>query len=511
MLAAVLAALALVAAACADDSPDMFDAGPPATATAESGTVDDGDAGDGAAASGAEADAEADRAADPGGSGDPADTGDAVAGAPGLGDPYYPLLGNSGYDVDRYVVDLTWNDDTGELGGTTVVEATATVALESFNLDFAGDTVSAARVDGTAAAVDRAETELTITPAAPLAAGTRFVAEIDHTGVPARAPSYTSLDFGGWYRQGGVAFTLSQPAGNLVWHPVNDHPADKARFRFEITADADLAVAANGLLSDTVDNADGTTTWIYETRDPQAPYLTALAIGDLELVDAPPVGDIVIRHAVDRDLLDDLDRFATLPAMIEAFTEMFGPYPFEAYGILIIDEPLGVALELQTLSIFGTDWFAPGRDLDAISAHELAHQWFGNHVSVAEWDDIWLNEGFATYAQYLWREASEPGYDIDRDIAAIRSLGTRLSLPPGDPGGEDLFDTSVYFRGALTLHELRRQVGDDDFFAILRRHVERHGGANASTADFIATAEEVSGRDLTDFFDAWLYADMVPF
>ncbi len=433
-----------------------------------------------------------------------------VAGAPGLGDPYYPLLGNSGYDVERYVLDLTWNDDTGELGGTTTVEATATDDLASFNLDFGGDIVSAARIDGTDAAIARDGTELTLTPAEPLTAGTDFIAEIDHTGVPGRAPTFTSLDFGGWYDHGGVAFTLSQPAGNLVWHPVNDHPSDKARFRFEITADDDLAVAANGLLSDQVDNGDGTTTWTYETRDPQAPYLTALAIGELDLVAAPPVGDIVIRHAADRDLVDELDRFATIPAMIEAFEERFGPYPFEAYGVLVVDEPLGVALELQTLSIFGTDWFAPGRDLDAISAHELAHQWFGNHVSVGDWDDIWLNEGFATYAQYLWLEASRPGYDLDADMASLALLGDRLDLPPGDPGAADLFDASVYFRGALTLHELRRTIGDDAFFATLRAHLERHGGANAETADFIATAEDTSGQDLTEFFDTWVFADQLP-
>lgn len=488
--AAAVLVSALLAAGCADDGPDVFDAGPPAEAPGASGPGSPAGTGDDAA----------DDAAD----------GTVVAGAPGLGDPYYPLLGNGGYDVERYVLDLTWDDGTGVLGGTTIVEATATVDLGSFNLDFAGDAVTAVTVDGDDVSFERDGTELTIAPDAPIAAGARFVAEIDHSAVPGRAPTFTDLDFGGWYRHGGVAFTLSQPAGNLVWHPVNDHPADKARFRFEITADDDLRVAANGSLSETVDNGDGTTTWVYETRDPQAPYLTALAIGDLALVAAPPAGDVTIRHAADRDLVAELDRFAAIPAMLEVFAELFGPYPFEAYGILLVDEPLGVALELQTLSIFGTDWLAPGADLDAINAHELAHQWFGNHVSVARWDDIWLNEGFATYAQFLWLEASEPGYDIDAGMASIRSLGTRLSLPPGDPGGADLFDTSVYYRGALTLHELRRLVGDDDFFAILRRHVERHGGANASTADFIATATEISGRDLTAFFDAWLFADGVP-
>lgn len=437
---------------------------------------------------------------------------DPVAGAAGIGDPYYPGLGNGGYDVARYILDLDWDPQDARLEGRATIEATATQDLLSFNLDLLGMEVAAITIDGVDAEFSHTDAELTITPADPLAEGTAFAAVIDYGGRPMRIEPMADIPIGGWYFVNGTAFVLSEPGGNFAWHPVNDHPLDKARFRVEVTAPSELTVASAGLLVDMTDEGDGTTTWIYEPPDPMAPYLLPLAIGDLELIDEGEASGIPIRNAIDRDLLDRQDSFGRTPQMMEVFIDLFGPYPFDAYGVLVVDAVLGGALEQQTLSIFGQDFLRSGRDFDDVVAHELAHQWFGNHVTLGAWEDIWLNEGFATYAQYLYFEAIDPEYDIDAEIERIRRFDqTLLSLPvPGDPGPDQLFATSVYFRGALTLHALRRTVGDDAFFASISEYVDRFGGANVTTEDYQGVVEEISGQDLDGFFQAWLLDPALP-
>lgn len=437
---------------------------------------------------------------------------DPVAGAAGIGDPYYPGLGNGGYDVARYILDLDWDPQDARLDGRATIEATATHDLLSFNLDLLGMEVTSVIVDGADATFVHTDAELTITPSEPLVDGASFVTVIDYGGRPMRIEPMADIPIGGWYFVNGTAFVLSEPGGNFAWHPVNDHPLDKALFRVEVTTPTELTVASAGLLVDMTDEGDGTTTWIYEPRDPMAPYLLPLAIGDLELIDEGEASGVPIRNAIDRDLLDRQDSFARTPQMLEVFIELFGPYPFDAYGVLVVDAVLGGALEQQTLSIFGQDFLRSGRDFDDVVAHELAHQWFGNHVTLGAWEDIWLNEGFATYAQYLYFEAIDPAYDIDAEIERIRRFDqTLLSLPvPGDPGPDQLFATSVYFRGALTLHALRRTIGDDAFFASIAAYVDRFAGANVTTEDYQAVVEEVSGQDLDDFFQAWLLDPTLP-
>ena len=182
--------------------------------------------------------------------------------------------------------------------------------------------------------------------------------------------------------------------------------------------------------------------------------------------------------------------------MITLLDDIYGPYPFEAYGVLVVDEALGFALETQTLTIIGSDIAAePGR-ADQILLHELAHQWVGDAVSPATWKDIWLNEGFATYAEWLWLERT--GRRSAADSARQYEGAPELDPPPGDPGPDELFSGPVYIRGGMTLQALREQVGDDDFFEILRTWVDEHRDSTASTEDFIALAEEISGDELDD-------------
>lgn len=435
-----------------------------------------------------------------------------AAGSEGLDDPYYPGLGNGGYDVERYVLDLTW-DPTGQwLSGTATLEATTTQDLSALNLDLLGFDIDALTVNGEPATFSRAEAELTVELPDDLAVDTSFELAVTYQGRPGEIPALTNLDLGGWFITDTASYVVGEPSSSQAWHPVNDHPLDKALFRLSMTVPEDLVVVSNGLLVEQRDGGDGLITWTYETRDPQAPYLTTLGIGDFELVTEEPVGDVIIRNAFERSLLDAAPRFDRTPDMLEVFNELFGPYPFEAYGVLVVNDSLGAALETQTLSIFGTDFLASGRNIDSVVAHELAHQWFGNSVSVAEWDEIWLNEGFATYAESLYFEATDPTFDIDTRMRQIAGFDPGvLSTPvPGDPGAEALFSTSVYVRGALTLHALRRQIGDDAFFETLTTYVERFAGGNATTDDFRAVAEEVSGTDLAAFFEAWLYQTALP-
>ena len=236
-----------------------------------------------------------------------------------------------------------------------------------------------------------------------------------------------------------------------------------------------------------------------------ASYLATLEIGQYTIVtQIGPSGLPIRNYFPSSDVVDATGATRRTSEMIAYYSSVFGPYPFEAYGIVVIPEDLGFALENQTLSVFGRDM------LDELTVvHELAHQWFGDSLSLKSWQDIWLNEGFATYAETLWIEHTEgqvAGDDYMRDLYDQ----AEFDGPPGTPEVSDLFSEAVYYRGAWVLHALRLKIGDEAFFKILREYYARYAGKNASTGDFIAVAQQVSGQDLKIFFDDWLYSDQIP-
>jgi aminopeptidase N len=431
-----------------------------------------------------------------------------TAGAAGVGDPYFPGFGNGGYDVAHYDLDLVWRADDGTLEGVTTITATAGQDLSRFNLDLLGMAVGSVTVDGAPARVDHAERELEITPGATLAEGTTFTTVVTYSGRPQPTGDGTDLFDVGWQTDGREAFVVGEPGGAATFFPVNDHPTDKATYTFEVTAPGDQVVAANGLLVSYEAVGDGTTRWTYEAHDPLASYLVQIAIGDYELVDDGIFEGTAIRHAFHRSIAGPARRATERTVeMIDLLDDVFGPYPFEAYGVLAIDVSLGFALETQTLTIIGRDLARSGRGADEILLHELAHQWVGNAVSAATWKDIWLNEGFATYSQWLWSERTGGATAASRARAAV---GPGLETPPGDPGADELFQITVYDRGGMTLQALRERIGDDEFFAVLRTWIEEHRDGSASTPDFIALAERISGEQLDALFDEWLYAPVLP-
>lgn len=429
-------------------------------------------------------------------------------GAAGVGDPYYPGLGNGGYDVAEYDLAVEWFPDDGSIVGTAAVRLAATQDLSSLNLDLVGLDVAGISVDGTDASFDRDGRELTVQLPEVLAAGDEATVVVDYSGVPETVRIGTDLFGVGWQTDGRDAYVVSEPAGAATWFPANDHPTDKATFRFEITVPEDLEVIANGLRVST--EADGDrATWVYETSDLMATYLASVVIGDLTFDDSVAPTGVPIRNA-SPDRLAEAARtdFAAAGEMLAVFTDWFGPYPFEVYGQVVVDENLGFALENQTLSLFGSDFVTGLGLVDQIVAHELAHQWFGNAVSPATWRDIWLNEGFTTYAEWIW--AQESGGPTIAESAAATHAEADFGVAPGDPGPDELFQPTVYLRGGLALHALSVEIGDEAFRAVLREWADRYDDSTASTADFQDLAEELSGDDLDGFFDAWVHGDELP-
>lgn len=428
--------------------------------------------------------------------------GDAVPGAEGAGDSLYPTYGNGGYDVQSYELDVSWDPATGQLTGIATIEAVATQSLSEFNLDLDGMTVASVEVDGSDADFERDGAELVVDPQPDIADDDPFTTVVRYQGVPGATP------FGGWLRDGNdgvIAF--GEPEVSAFWYPVNDHPIDKAGYTVRVTAPAELTVVSNGTLSSRVDDG-ATTTWTYVQPFPQASYLTMLAIGNYEIVEAEPSrSGVRIRNVFPRDRVDELTAlFDQQDEMIDAFEERFGPYPFDVYGSLVLDGlEMGAALENQTLSVY-----SPAATAENIQAHELSHQWFGNSVSVGDWSDIWLNEGFASYAELLWQEALDPTFDTTAGIGEFVSPALDQPLTDVGPSVVELFTPSVYLRGAMLLHALRLEVGDDAFFDILRTHAARFAGSTARTDLFIELAEEISGRQLDDLFDRWLNSPTLP-
>jgi aminopeptidase N len=433
--------------------------------------------------------------------------------AAGIGDPYYPFLGNSGYDVQHYTIVLDVEPVTNVISGTTTIQAHTTQSLSALNLDFVGLQIDHVLVNGDAAAYTQDERELTVTLDRPLPHRSEFVVRIAYHGSPVPIPSVAvPLQIGWFHASNGAIHVVSEPDGAASWFPSNNHPLDKATYRFEITVPAAFVVAASGRLLETVYRGEKAS-YIWEMDKPMASYLAAINIGDYVEESTPGAGAVLIRNYFPPDFPETSKRrYARLPEMIEFLTSLFGPYPFTEYGVIIAELGSGVcdnilAVEIQTLSIHCPELAA---EAEEVIVHELAHQWFGNSVSVKNWQDVWLKEGLATYAQWLWRTRKSEFAGIAR---VAQSYHSELSLTSsvGQPPASDLYNyDAVYTGGALVFHALRLQVSDEAFFDILRTYHQRFRYGNASTQDFVAVASEVSGQELEEFFNAWLYADELP-
>lgn len=428
-----------------------------------------------------------------------------------IGDLYFPGMGNSGYDALHYALDLSVDVISNTITGTTTISARADHDLQSFNLDLEWLTVKSVEVNGAAASFEHKGRELTITPAAMLKSGEEFTATVAYGGVPGKPSEGGATPAEGWTHYDKGIYVAGEPTGADTWYPVNDHPCDKAAYSFKVSVPKPYVVAANGLLQKTTDEGGGRT-YYFEEQYPMASYLVTVDIGQFEREESKGPNGLAIRNYFPDDLdAETKAQFAKTPQMIEYFSTLFGPYPFDVYGGVVVDSNIGFAIETQTMSLFSRNVGLGRIGAGEVLSHELAHQWFGDSVSLAQWKDIWLNEGFATYASWLWLEHSQGKSAFDQQVREMYNEVKDEGLPPpGDPPADDLFNPGVYLRGALTLHALRVKVGDDSFFQILKTYADRYKYGNASTEDFIRVAEEVRGQKLDEVFKAWLYDTQLP-
>lgn len=641
-------------------------------------------------------------------------------GAPGIGDPYFPLDGNGGYDVLHYDLDVAYAPDTDALAGVASLRARATQNLSRFDLDLEGLTVRSVTVDGRAARFRRDGQELVVTPRKGLRKGREFVVVVRYDGVP--EPIQDGLGESGFLHTADGAVVVGQPHVADTWFPVNDHPADTATYTLKVTAPTGLDVVSNGDLVRTKAVAGDRTRWTWRSRDPMASYLLTLAIGSyatrtyeaggVRYLDAVaralevpfagpssgerflysqqadasykratreiavPAGGGSVSFDVTRDtefgwdfflveartaggddwttlpdtqghtsqdtgfscpdgwhalhpfleryqtvtadgcdptgtsgqwwaatgpsagperwtvdlsayagttvelsfsvvsdrivqnagvVLDDVEvstgagttsfeddaepldgwtvpgapdgsapnandwtttnaddlttvaevanaSLARQPEILDFLAESFGPYPFRIGGGIVVDIPIGFALETQTRPLYSPLFFTDQQAGDSVVVHELAHQWFGDDLTLQRWQHIWLNEGFATYAEWLWaeREGIATPQEIFDSFAAIPADEPFWSVVIGDPGPDLLFDGAVYNRGAMTLHALRQEIGDETFLRLLRTWAKKNSGEHVTVPQFIALAEKVSGRDLDAFFTTWLFTGAKP-
>ncbi|MEU6577834.1 M1 family metallopeptidase [Streptomyces sp. NPDC046805] len=432
-------------------------------------------------------------------------------GAEGVHDPYFPKAGNGGYDVTHYALTLSYDPGSHHLTGNAVITARATQDLSAFDLDLKGLHVDEVTVAGKRARFNRTGQELTVRPRDDLHRGKTFRTEVRYAGSP---ETITDPDGSkeGWLRTADGALALGQPVGSMAWFPGDHQPADKASYDIAVTVPRGLQVVSNGELR-SESTARGRTTFRWRTAEPMASFVATVAIGRYDITRTTIAGHLPEYTAVDPARRRASEQvLAKIPEITRWGERTFGPYPFSSTGAVVdrADDLGYAALETQNRPVF------PGAPDTGTLVHELAHEWYGDSVTPKSWQDVWLSEGFATYAEWLWQE-DHGGRTAQATFDALYDHGERTyadlwSFPPAEPSdAAHLFEDPVYQRGAMVLHKIRQKVGEDTFRAIVRGWAADHRHGVADTADFTAYVEKKApDKNFDAIWSEWLYGEGRP-
>ncbi|MFG6443804.1 M1 family aminopeptidase [Microbacterium sp. P07] len=470
-----------------------------------------------------------------------ASAADPIDGARTSGDAMFPNVGNGGYDALDYDVALAWTPDAtqtastiaGSIVATSTMTATAAQPLKSFSLDFEGLEIDAVTVNGVDAAWTRdvdpsnIKYKLIVTPATPVSG--EFTTKVTYHGAPStHVDADTSLE--GWNRTNDGATMLGQPVGSMTAYPHNNTPADKATYTFSIdipttlnnaagTAPSPGAAVSNGELASKTPSADGArTTWVWDQKKPMASELAIISIGRFDVIEEQfalsggrtiPSWSFIDSSATAENKTIFATQAARLGEITRDLETLYGPYPGNSTGIVVDSVPrIGYALETQDRSFFPS-----ARGLESTTLyHELIHQWYGNSVAPTTWTDIWIAEGMASWGEYYYD--STEGFGDETESSESVQFGAWNENPADDeswsiaPGAQTdsatLYEFQTYDRSAQFWQALRIAIGEDAFFAMIEEWQLRFAGTSKTGADVLALAEELSGRNLTAFYQDWI-------
>lgn len=437
----------------------------------------------------------------------------ATEGSPGLGDPYYPDAGNGGYDVSRYQISLSWDPGPAVITATTTISARSAHELRSFYVDLALQT-DRVTVDGQLAGFEKQGFQnVKIVPTTPVPGGQDFQIVIDYSGQPGKLKHG---DVSGWFTTKQEWSAVGEPQSSAWWFPANDHPSDPALMDVSVRVPAGMEAISVGKLEsrDTAQEKDFDT-WHWIARQPMATYLNFVTIGQYEVKDGIDDG-LPYVYAVSEQLSADQRQraFATLRRSVptvRTLERMYGPYPFTEIGGVVPAHRLWFgALENQTRPVYNASTILEEGFGPEVVTHELAHMWFGDNVTLAQWNDIFNNEAYASWSPWGLDERSggtSANEELNSTFDEYSGNAGFWAVSMVDPMRRHLFD-AVYERGPMTLQALRNVIGDEAFFALALDWAQSPG--TRTVEDWMAVAQTKTPIDLGPFFRTWMYAPTVP-
>lgn len=429
-------------------------------------------------------------------------------------DSYTGVDFNLGFSIDHYDLDLVYRVEPNLLSGVAKLHISVDEDLDKLTLDLGG-AMAARRISADegikVTRFRQSGGKIRITFDDTIEAGSEFILTVRYGGNP--RPIRTAWGEIGWEETESGALVASQPNGAPSWFPCDDTPSEKATYDIRVTADNPFTVISNGkLVSKKAQNS--TTSWHYKVDSPMATYLATIQVGEFTKF---TLGRNTVAWAPAHLRYRVLEEFKQQQEMLDFYESVFGKYPFPDYQVVITEDELEIPLEAQGLSIFGSNHVAGNHRFERLIAHELAHQWFGNSVGVSEWKDIWLNEGFACYCEWLWTEhtGASTAHEAARSHYLVLSRKSQ-DLLLADPGTKDMFDDRVYKRGAITVHALRRLLGDEAFFEAIRAYLKESRNDTVVPETLVnhitgaALKVGVSVDEVNDLLEAWLHETALP-